>query len=112
MDKPTVEALATFMGPNQQVNLAMTECLDMAVGYVETYTGALANRTARIAMCREAIFIIAKHEYGVRQNPSAQSAMYANGDYTPGPAGYLIPHRAKTLMDALWADSPDSIGIG
>ena len=115
MDKPSVEALARFMkrqSPNSDDRDSLTECLDLAVEYVEQLTGPLADREGGQAMAREAIMIIAKHEYGVRQNPSAQSAQYANGDYTPGPAGYLIPHRAKTLIDALRFDSPASIGIG
>ena len=112
MNKPTVEQLALFMSATQTVTPALQECLDVAVEYVETHTGLLAERTDKTAMCREAIFIIGKHEFGVRQNPSAQSAQYANGDYTPGPAGYLVPNRAATLIDSLQWDFPDGVGIG
>lgn len=100
------------MGRQQAPNAALSECLDMAIEYVEASIGPLEGRVAGQAMAREAILIIAKHEYGVRQNPSAQSAQYASGDYTPGPAGYLIPNRAATLIDTLRWDYPESIGIG
>lgn len=113
MDTPTAQDLAAYMG-NQQAagSPALQDCLDTAIEYVETYTGALASRELRTAMAREAIFVIAKHLYGVRQNPSGQSAQFANGDYTPGPAGYLIPNRAESLLDSLRWDSPDGVGIG
>lgn len=112
MDTPTAQELAAYMGSQQVPSDALQECLDTAIECVETYTGTLAARQLRTGMCREAIFVIAKHLYGVRQNPSGQSAQFANGEYTPGPAGYLIPNRAATLIDSLRWDSPDGVGIG
>lgn len=112
MTPPTGTDLATYMGPNHVANDVMGECVEVAVELVEQRIGAIEDRDTGEAMAREAILIIAKHLYGVRHNPSAQSAQFANGDYTPGPAGYLIPNRAASLMDALWATDPGSIGIG
>lgn len=113
MTPPTAQDLAAYMGPQYpSADDMMGECVEVAIELAEQHIGKLEDRATGEAMAREAILVIAKHLYGVRHNPSAQSAQYANGDYTPGPAGYLIPNRAASLLDALWASDPRSIGIG
>lgn len=115
MDRPIVAELATYCkiaAPTGEQDAELQQCLDMAIEYVEGQIGAL-DVVTKPATCREAIFIIAKHEFGIRQNPSVRGGqMMGAPEGMPSPAGYIIPNRAMTLIDSLRYYNPDAIGIG
>lgn len=117
MDRPTAADLAQFQRrtappPGDQLT-AYERCLALAVEIVEQATGPLATRTVGVETARTAIFIIASHEFGVEQGVTGNGWRPSeDGQLVPGPGGYLIPNRAKTLIDTLRYDQAESVGIG
>lgn len=115
MDRPIVAELATYCritAPTGEQDAELQQCLDMAIEYVEGQIGALVD-VVKDATCREAVFIIAKHEFGIRQNPTVRGGqMMGAPEGMPSPTGYMIPNRAATLINSLRFYNPDSIGIG